>query len=142
MAEKILVNATYGTDDVERATVPFVVSSASAASDNDTVVFMTAQSVHLATKGGANGVQSEGYPAIADLIAATIENGGKIWVCPACASANGISWAGSEVSSSSALEPIAITVKRKKTVIWLLSHWARPPPLRRMNAPSNSPATT
>jgi predicted peroxiredoxin len=90
MAEKILVNATYGTDDVERATVPFVVSSASAASDNETVVFMTAQSVHLATRGGADGVQGDGYPAIADLIAATIENGGKIWVCPACASANGI----------------------------------------------------
>jgi predicted peroxiredoxin len=90
MAEKILVNATYGKDDVERATVAFVVASASAASDHETVVFMTAQSVHLATKGGADGVQGEGYPAIADLIDATVENGGKIWVCPACASANGI----------------------------------------------------
>lgn len=90
MSEKILVNATYGTDDVERATVPFVVASASAAADNETVVFLTAQSVKLATKGGADGVQGEGYPAIADLISATVENGGRIWVCPACASANGI----------------------------------------------------
>jgi predicted peroxiredoxin len=90
MAEKTLVNATYGTDDVERATVPFVVASVSAASDNETVMFLTAQSVRLATRGGADGVQGEGYPAIADLIEATIENGGKIWVCLACASANGI----------------------------------------------------
>ena len=28
MPEKILVNASYGTDDVERATVPFIVASA------------------------------------------------------------------------------------------------------------------
>ena len=90
MAEKILVNATYGTDDVERATVPFIVASASAAADNETVMFLTAQSVHLAKKGGAEGVQGEGYPAIADLIDAVVENGGKIWVCPACAAANGI----------------------------------------------------
>jgi len=90
MAEKILVNATYGTDDVERATVPWVVASASAAADNDTVIFLTAQSVHLAKKGGADGVQGKGYPAIAELISATVENGGKIWVCPACAGANGI----------------------------------------------------
>lgn len=90
MAEKILVNATYGTDDVERATVPWVVASASAAADNETVIFLTAQSVHLATKGGARGVQGKGYPALADLIGATVENGGRIWVCPACAAANGI----------------------------------------------------
>jgi predicted peroxiredoxin len=88
MAEKILVNASYGTDDVERATVPFIVASASAASDNETVIFLTAQSVHLAKKGGADGVQGEGYPPIADLIDAVVENGGKIRVCPACA--NGI----------------------------------------------------
>lgn len=90
MAEKILVNATYGEDDVERATIPWVVASASAAADNETVIFLTAQSVHLATRGGADGVQGKGYPTIADLIGATVENGGKIWVCPACAGANGI----------------------------------------------------
>ena len=90
MSEKILVNATYGTDDVERATVPFIVASASAASDNETVVFLTAASVGLATKGGANGLKADGYPAIADLIDSLIENGGKVWVCPACAGARGI----------------------------------------------------
>jgi len=90
MSEKILVNATYGTDDVERATVPFIVASASAASANETVMFLTAASVGLATKGGADGVRAEGYPAIADLIGAFVENGGKVWVCPACAGARGI----------------------------------------------------
>jgi len=90
MSEKILVNATYGTDDLERATVPFIVASASAASDNETVMFLTAASVDLVTRGGADGLQAEGYPAIADLIGALVENGGKVWVCPACAGARGI----------------------------------------------------
>jgi len=90
MAEKILVNATYGTDDLERATVPWIAASASAASENETVIFLTAQSVHLATKGGAKDAQAEGYPPIADLVSSLVDNGGKIWVCPACAGANGI----------------------------------------------------
>lgn len=72
MSEKILVNASFGTDDVERATVPFIVASASAASDNETVMFLTAQSVKLATEGGAGagGVRCDGYPAIVELIGA------------------------------------------------------------------------
>jgi len=90
MSEKILVNATYGTDDLERATVPFIVASASAASDNETVMFLTAASVGLVTRGGADGLKAEGYPPIADLIGALVENGGKVWVCPACAGARGI----------------------------------------------------
>lgn len=90
MSEKFLVNATFGTDDVERATVPFIVASASAASDNETVVFLTAEAVNLATSGGADGLHAEGYPAIGDLIDSLVENGGKVWVCPACAGARGI----------------------------------------------------
>lgn len=90
MAEKVLVNSTYGADDLERATVPFIVASASAASDYETVVFLTSESVHLATRDGANGLQADGYPPVGMLIDETIQNGGKIWVCPACANAHGI----------------------------------------------------
>ncbi len=90
MSTKILVNATYGLDDLERATVPFIVASASAASSNETVMFLTADSVRLVTTGGAKDMQAEGYPPVSDLIDALVENGGKIWVCPVCAKARGI----------------------------------------------------
>lgn len=90
MSLKILVNATYGLDDVERATVPFIVASASAASANQTVMFLTADSVRLATAEGVNGAQADGYPSVAELVEAFVENGGAIWVCPVCAKAQGI----------------------------------------------------
>lgn len=90
MSTKILVNATYGLDDLERATVPFIVASASAASANETVMFLTADSVRLVTTEGAKGVQADGYPPVAELLDAFVENGGTIWVCPVCAKARGI----------------------------------------------------
>jgi len=90
MSLKILVNATYGLDDLERATVPFIVASASAASANQTVMFLTADSVRLVTAEGVNGAQADGYPSVAELIADFVENGGAIWVCPVCAKARGI----------------------------------------------------
>ncbi len=44
--------------------------SASAASDNETVMLLTAQSVKLAAEGGAGGVRCDGYLAIVELIGA------------------------------------------------------------------------
>jgi predicted peroxiredoxin len=44
----------------------------------------------LCVKGGVNGLQAPGYEAAADLLDAFIDNGGKIWLCPACAKAKNI----------------------------------------------------
>jgi len=90
MADKYLVNSQFGNDDVEKATVPLIVASAASAMDGETAVFLTCDAVRLATKGGAGGLQAEGYPAVADLIDALRENGGRLWVCPVCAAVRDI----------------------------------------------------
>jgi predicted peroxiredoxin len=90
MSNKFLVNCSYGNEDLERATVAFIVASASAAMDNETAMFLTASSVDLVTKNGAEDKQAEGYPPLAELLGAYQENGGQIWVCPVCAKARGI----------------------------------------------------
>jgi uncharacterized protein len=90
MTDKFLINAQYGSDDLEKATVAMLVASVAAAMDGETAVFMTGESVRLATKGGVNGLALEGYPPIAELMDAFRENGGQFWVCPACAGARGI----------------------------------------------------
>ncbi|NQU58976.1 MAG: DsrE family protein [Rhodospirillales bacterium] len=90
MSKKFLVNCTHGNEDLERASVAFIVASASAAMDNETAMFLTASSVDLVTKQGANGQQADGYPPVADLLGSYQENGGQIWVCPVCAKARGI----------------------------------------------------
>ncbi|MBT3334727.1 MAG: sulfur reduction protein DsrE [Rhodospirillaceae bacterium] len=91
MSNKYLVNCTYGNEDLERASVAFIVGSASAAMDNETAMFLTASSVDLVTKDGATDKQAEGYPPLSELLGAYQENGGQIWVCPVCAKSRGIS---------------------------------------------------
>lgn len=90
MSNKFLVNCTHGNEDLERASVAFIVASASAAMDNETAMFLTASSVDLVTKDGANGKQADGYPPFSELLGGYQENGGQIWVCPVCAAARGI----------------------------------------------------
>ncbi len=90
MANKFLINCQYGSDDLEKASVAMIVAGAAAAMDGETAMFLTCESVKLATKGGMDGLQLEGYPALADLHKAYIENGGQLWVCPVCSAARGI----------------------------------------------------
>ncbi len=90
MASKYLINAQHGADDVEKATVALIVASAAAAMDGETAVFLTCEAVRLATKGGVDGLATDGYPTPSELIEALMENGGQFWVCPVCAKARGI----------------------------------------------------
>ena len=90
MTDKYLINCQHGGDDVEKATVAMIVASAASAMDGDTAVFMTGESVRMATKGGVDDLAAEGYPSLTELLAAYAEYGGRRWVFPACAGARGI----------------------------------------------------
>ncbi len=90
MTDKYLINCQYGGDDLEKATVAMIVAGAASAMDGETAVFMTGESVRMATKGGVDGLAAEGYPSLTDLLKAYVENDGQLWVCPACAGARGI----------------------------------------------------
>ncbi|MGB0495627.1 MAG: DsrE family protein [Kangiellaceae bacterium] len=86
---KFLINAQYGKDDVEKATISFILA-ASASKESEAVVFVTAAATYLCAKGGANGVVYEGAEPIKDLMDQFVSNGGRIWVCPICAKLKGI----------------------------------------------------
>jgi uncharacterized protein len=90
MSNKYLVNLQHGTDDLEKATIAMMVAGAAAAMDSETVIFLTCESVRLATTGAMDGVQKDGYPALAELQEAFLENKGQLWVCPVCAASRGI----------------------------------------------------
>ncbi len=91
MTDKYLINCQYGGDDIEKATVAMIVAGAASAMNGETAVFMTGESVRMATKGGVDGLAVEKYPPLKDQFEAYAENGGQHWVCPACAGARGIS---------------------------------------------------
>ena len=90
MTDKILVNCSSNAKEIEQATISFIVANAAVADDNETVLFLTDDSVRLATKGGAEGFHAKGHEPIQTYISSFVENGGKIWVCPACANPRGI----------------------------------------------------
>jgi len=86
----MLVNATHGKEDPERATLAFVVGNVSASADQDTIVLLTIEGVWLATRGYADDIHKEGFQPLKEIITSFVANGGQIWACGACARPRGI----------------------------------------------------
>jgi predicted peroxiredoxin len=90
MANKFLVNCSYGQEDPERATLPFIVGNVAVTADQETVLFLTIEGVRLATQGYADGIHKEGLQPLKEIIQSFVANGGQIWLCSACAKPRGI----------------------------------------------------
>ncbi len=84
MSGKFVVSLTHAKNDTNKATVAFAVANAAAASDKDTVVFLSIEGVRLAQTGFADDIHEEGFAALKDLMASFVEAGGKIFVCSPC----------------------------------------------------------
>ncbi len=90
MANQLCVSITNAKNDLDRATVGFVVANAAVASAQETLVFLSTEGVRLAVKGFAAGLQEPGFAPIADLIASFTKAGGKIYVCSPCMKKRGL----------------------------------------------------
>lgn len=86
----IMVHNTHGKDDLERASLAFVVANTALNSNQQTTVLLTIEGVWIATQGYVDGLQANGFAALSDLISQFVANGGKLWVCGACAKPRGI----------------------------------------------------
>ena len=84
MAGKLCVSITHARNDLDKATVGFVVANAAVASGQDTLVFLSIEGVRLSVQGFADGLQEEGFAPIKDLIGSFVKAGGKIFVCSPC----------------------------------------------------------
>lgn len=89
--QKYLINCSYGEQDLERATVSFVLALSAASHNAQTAVFATSDAANLCVKGGTDNLVAEGYEPLSSLMEDYIDNGGVIWLCPVCAKAKGIS---------------------------------------------------
>jgi predicted peroxiredoxin len=90
MSERLIFNCTYGKEDPERATLPFVAANIAATAGQEAVVLCTIEAVWLGTAGGTDGIAQPGLPALDDLYQQFVGNGGQIWICGACAKPRGI----------------------------------------------------
>ncbi|MBI3098169.1 MAG: DsrE family protein [Planctomycetes bacterium] len=84
MAGRFCVSLTSSKDNTDRATVAFVVANAAAASDKETLVFLSIEGVRLSQKGFADDIHEETFAPLRELMANFVKAGGKIWVCSPC----------------------------------------------------------
>jgi predicted peroxiredoxin len=82
--DKILVIATHGAEDPERASLPFVVANAALAMDTAAVVILQGYAVTLAMPGTYEHVFAAGLPSLKELLDGFVAQGGELLVCTPC----------------------------------------------------------
>jgi len=90
MSSPIIFTCTWGRDEPERATLPFVAANVAAAAGQQAIVLCTLEAVRLGTSGGTEGVEAQGLPKLCDLLGEFVAGGGKVWLCGACTKPRGI----------------------------------------------------
>lgn len=84
--EKIVIIATHGGEDPERACLPLVIANAALAMDIQAVVILQGAAVTIAKKGCYEHIFAPGLPALKDLVDSFIQQGGALLVCMPCLS--------------------------------------------------------
>jgi predicted peroxiredoxin len=88
--EKIVIISTIGPDSPEKATLPFVLATASQAMDVEVTVILQSDSVELTRKGIAENVKAKGLLPLKELLDTFIELEGSLLICSPCAKERGI----------------------------------------------------
>jgi uncharacterized protein len=82
---QVMIHNTHGKEDVERASLAFVVANAALSAGQEATVLLTIEGVWVATQGYTEGLQARGFEPLADLVEKFTHNDGRLWVCSACA---------------------------------------------------------
>ncbi len=82
--EKIVIFATNGGAEPERATLPFVVGNAALAMDVPVTIILQAEGVTLMKKGCYEHIFAAGFDPLKKLVDSFFEFGGKVLVCIPC----------------------------------------------------------
>lgn len=88
---KIVIITTIGSENPEKATLPFVIGVAAQTTDVEVVMILQAGAVVLAKKGEAEKVLAKGLMPVKELIEAYVEEGGKLLLCSPCLKERNIS---------------------------------------------------
>jgi predicted peroxiredoxin len=90
MNKRFCVSLTCAKNDTDKATVGFVIANAAAASDKETLVFLSTEGVRLGVKGYADDIHEAGFAPLRELMANFVKAGGKIYVCSPCFKKRGL----------------------------------------------------
>ncbi|HET9948956.1 MAG TPA: DsrE family protein [Longimicrobiales bacterium] len=87
---RLIVDATRGSEDPERATLPFIVGTTALSADQECTIVLTIEGVRLAVKGYADTIEKEGFRPLRELVEEFVAEGGELWACGACCKPRGI----------------------------------------------------
>ena len=90
MSGRFVVSLSRGKEDPDRATVAFTLANAAVGSEQETVVFLSSDGVHLAIEGYADDVAEPGFTPLRELMTAFAEAGGRIYTCLPCFAKRGL----------------------------------------------------
>jgi predicted peroxiredoxin len=82
--EKVLVCLTHGADDPESVLIAYLVGVEALRAGKQSVMFLTKDGVHVATKGFADTIDVPGAPAVPSLHDEYVASGGRFFACPVC----------------------------------------------------------
>jgi len=117
---KVMLHNTHGKDDIERATLAFVVANAGLAAGQEVTVLLTIEGVRCAVQGYTDGLQADGFAPLSELVQRFVDGGGALWVCGACCKPRNISAeqlipGGQMVGAAAAIEAL---VNGAQTLSW------------------------
>lgn len=81
---KLMFILTSFWQDPDRVALPLVLGNSALALGQDVVIWLTLEGVNLAKSGVADTIIPKGFPPVKDLLAAFIEGGGRMGICPPC----------------------------------------------------------
>jgi uncharacterized protein len=90
MSDLLLFPCSYGEDDPERATVPFIAAATAAVSGQRAIVICTVEASWLGLPEVAERLSAEGMTPLVELQRQLVAAGGEIWLCSACTTKRGI----------------------------------------------------
>ncbi len=82
--EELVIGATHGGEDPEKATLPFVVGGAVRAMEAEGTVGLESPGISLASQGLYEHVHAAGFDPAKELVDAFLDLGGSILVCIPC----------------------------------------------------------
>jgi predicted peroxiredoxin len=88
--EKFMFTLTSFWQDPDRVAIPLAMGNTALALGHDVVLWLTLEGVMLAKPGAADKIIPKSFPPVKELLAAFIEGGGRIGVCPPCAKTHGV----------------------------------------------------
>ncbi len=83
-SEKLVIVATHGPEDPERASLPFVVANGALAMDVKVTVVLQGNAVTLAMNGTNEHVFAPGFPPLKELMDNFAKQGGVLLLCTPC----------------------------------------------------------